>query len=105
MSSTETVGPLDFLAHREGDSVAVAVRDLGPGPASGGFLVGPEALTAPVTSKIPLGHKFALTDLDQGDDLVEYGVRVGIATAPITAGEHVHVHNVRSARWANDSAS
>jgi (2R)-sulfolactate sulfo-lyase subunit alpha len=46
----------------------------------------------------------ALVDLAAGQDIVEYGQRVGIATADISKGEYVHVHNVRSARWNNSVA-
>lgn len=92
-----------FLAHKEGDKVAVAVRDLEPGPADGGFLDGGE-LRVEVREPVPLGHKLALVDIAEGDDLIEYGVRVGVATNPIRTGEHVHVHNVRSARWQTSKA-
>jgi (2R)-sulfolactate sulfo-lyase subunit alpha len=53
---------------------------------------------------VPLGHKFALRDIDEGADVIEYGVRVAVASRPIRKGEHVHVHNVRSARWQQSVA-
>jgi (2R)-sulfolactate sulfo-lyase subunit alpha len=31
--------------------------------------------------------------------VIEYGTRVALARHQIRAGQHVHVHNVRSARW------
>jgi (2R)-sulfolactate sulfo-lyase subunit alpha len=33
--------------------------------------------------------------------VIEYGVRIGVTRQPIQAGQHVHVHNIRSARWQN----
>lgn len=94
-----------FLAHRQGDGVAVAVADLPKGPAEGGYLHGNADLQAELKEPVPLGHKFALHDIAEGDDIIEYGVRVAIATKAITKGEHVHVHNVRSARWHTSVAS
>ncbi|MFD4976353.1 UxaA family hydrolase [Streptomyces sp. NPDC058424] len=94
----------DFLAHQDGDSVAVAVRDLSAGAVEGGYLHGPESVTVQLRGDVPLGHKLALVDITEGADVVEYGVRVGIATRDICVGEYVHVHNVRSARWQNSVA-
>jgi (2R)-sulfolactate sulfo-lyase subunit alpha len=87
-----------FLAHREHDLVGVAVRDLDPGPVRGSYLSGPVTLSVQLTEAIPLGHKLALADIAAGQDVIEYGQRVGIATKDIHQGDHVHVHNVRSAR-------
>jgi (2R)-sulfolactate sulfo-lyase subunit alpha len=87
-----------FLAHREGDLVGVAVRDLDPGLVTGGYLNGPATVSVRLTEAVPLGHKVALTDIQAGQDVIEYGQRVGIATKDIGKGDHVHVHNVRSAR-------
>ncbi|MQA83389.1 MAG: hypothetical protein GEV03_01850 [Streptosporangiales bacterium] len=94
----------DFLAHHEGDKVAVAVRDLSPGAAEGGYLKGASSVAVELRSEVPLGHKFTLVDIAEGEDVVEYGVRVAVATKPIAKGEYVHVHNVRSARWLNSVA-
>lgn len=94
----------DFLAHHEGDSVGVTVRDLSPGLVEGGYLTGPVAIHIELRHDVPLGHKLALTDLTAGDDVIEYGVRVGTASKDIHKGEYVHVHNVRSARWQTSVA-
>lgn len=94
-----------FLAHREGDSVAVAVADLPVGRAEGGYLHGDQDLGVELREAVPLGHKFALRDIEEGDDVIEYGARVAIASKAIRTGEHVHVHNVRSARWQHSVAN
>ncbi len=49
---------------------------------------------------IPLGHKIALKPVAKGERVVKYGVPVGRATEAIKPGQHVHVHNLRSLRWA-----
>ena len=92
----------DFLVHRAGDSVAVAVRDLSPGTVRGGYLSGGGQggeMTIKLAEPVPLGHKFALLEIARGADVIEYGVRVAVATRDIAAGQHAHVHNLRSARW------
>ena len=91
-------GAPGFLAHRDGDLVGVAVRDLDPGPVQGGYLSGPASISVRLTEAVPLGHKLALTDIAAGQEIIEYGQPVGIATRDIRQGDHVHVHNVRSAR-------
>jgi (2R)-sulfolactate sulfo-lyase subunit alpha len=74
------------------------------GPAEGAFLRGPASVSVEILEAIPLGHKLALADIAEGQDIIEYGQRVGIATRGIARGEYVHVHNVRSARWQNSVA-
>lgn len=96
-------GP-SFLAHKSGDAVAVAVRDVEPGDAVVGYLDETPDVEVEVRVAIPLGHKVALADVSSGDDVIEYGVRTAIATVDIAQGDYVHTHNVRSARWQNSVA-
>ena len=53
-------------------------------------------LVARVAGVVPIGHKVARTDIRPGDKILKYGAPIGVATADIPAGAHVHVHNVRS---------
>ncbi|WP_436640176.1 UxaA family hydrolase [Microbaculum sp. FT89] len=48
----------------------------------------------PVEAGVPYGHKIALQDIGCGGAVIKYGVTIGTATKPISAGAHVHVHNV-----------
>lgn len=50
-------------------------------------------------NEVPIGHKVALKDLNEGDTVIKYGEDIGRAIAPIKKGEHVHVHNVKTKRW------
>ncbi|MBO5755685.1 MAG: UxaA family hydrolase, partial [Clostridia bacterium] len=43
------------------------------------------------------GHKYALRDIKAGEPVIKYGNPIGIATADIKKGEHVHTHNVKTA--------
>ena len=42
------------------------------------------------------GHKYALTDIACGENVIKYGSPIGHATADIKKGEHVHTHNVKT---------
>jgi (2R)-sulfolactate sulfo-lyase subunit alpha len=89
------------IAHKKGDAVAVAVADLSPGDRiMARILDGTQPVTVTVRDPIPLGHKIALVELGTGQDVIEYGERIGRTTQSIPAGAHVHVHNVTSVRWS-----
>ena len=95
-------GP-DFLAHRRGDDVAVAVCDVAAGPATLAYLDERAQESNTALEKIPLGHKVAFRDLESGTPVTEYGVHIGVMYKPVHAGELVHVHNLRSARWPHSA--
>ncbi len=42
------------------------------------------------------GHKYALCDISEGENIIKYGNPIGHATCDIKKGEHVHSHNVRT---------
>ena len=50
-----------------------------------------------VMQDVPFGHKFAIKDIEKGDDIIKYGVKIGVATTEIKKGEYVHIHNVDEA--------
>ena len=90
-----------FLIHRPGDSVGVATQDLKSGAAViGRYRDSDKQLDLVAQDEIPLGHKVAVGDLNEGAKVIEYGVEIGVATAAIRAGQHVHVHNLKGQRWA-----
>ena len=91
-----------FLIHEPGDSAGVAVADIHAGERVTGAYLNDHTQTMEVVARddIPLGHKIALVDLPEKGKVMKYGVVIGSALAPIAVGEHVHVHNLRSLRWA-----
>lgn len=97
--ASSPVGGVDFLAHNQGDDVAVAVRDTGPGEARAAYLDSGDRFGLTAREAIPLGHKIALRDLGESEDVLEYGVLIGLTRGPVAAGQLVHTHNLRSARW------
>jgi altronate dehydratase small subunit len=44
---------------------------------------------------IPRGQKFAIKDIEEGDQILKYGEVIGVASSSIKKGERVHDHNVR----------
>lgn len=42
------------------------------------------------------GHKYALVDIKEGENIIKYGNPIGHATCDIKKGEHVHTHNVKT---------
>ncbi|MBQ3921483.1 MAG: UxaA family hydrolase [Firmicutes bacterium] len=54
---------------------------------------------------IPVYHKVAVRNIPKGSRILKYGEIIGIATADIAAGEHVHTHNVESARNTGQAGS
>ena len=46
--------------------------------------------------EIAIGHKVAARSLRVGEKVYKCGVPIGSATADIAAGEHVHLHNLKS---------
>ena len=91
--------PPQFLLHHDGDNVAVAMDDLEPGTLHGLSVKEGTAYTEVLNHAIPLGHKFALRDHAEGEAIIKYGIKVGIASKPIKTGDYVHTHNMRSYRW------
>ena len=92
---------IQFLVHEKRDTVGVAVVDVKAGQSlEGRTLDENKNISAKANMDIPLGHKIALKDFKSGDDVVKYGVVIGRVVKDIKQGDHVHVHNVKTKRWA-----
>jgi len=93
------ITPPQYLLHHDGDNVAVAMADMQPGTLHGRSVKEGTESTAILNHAIPLGHKFALADIADGEALIKYGIKVGLASAAIKKGDYIHTHNMRSYRW------
>ena len=69
------------------DNVAVALTNLSKGETYEGTLL---------IEDIPVGHKFALKDINENEDVIKYGYPIGHATQKILKGSHVHVQNTKT---------
>ncbi|AOH56446.1 hypothetical protein ABE28_018925 [Peribacillus muralis] len=74
------------------DNVAVVLKNVEPG----------QLLTIKgfnekilVMKNIPYGHKVATSHIRNNERIIKYGECMGISTAEILPGYHVHVFNVR----------
>ena len=89
-----------FLMHDSRDNVGVAITDIKSGERlTGKSLDNGRTLQLAARQEIPFGHKIALKDLEVGDTVIKYGEDIGKVVAPIRAGEHVHVHNLKTKKW------
>lgn len=68
------------------DNVAVAPEFILAGTVEGDL----------VLEEIPAGHKAALLALSPGERVIKYGFPIGVVTAPVPAGGHVHSHNLKT---------
>jgi len=92
---------IHFLVHDSADTVGVAVVDIAAGTqCTGRDLSTDKPLAAKTTENIPLGHKLALRDFSVGDTVIKYGNEIGKVVQPIGVGQLVHVHNLKTKRWA-----
>lgn len=83
------------------DNVATLLTDVKAGAAVK-IQLGEDAFELSAGEDMPFGHKFALTGIRQGEDVVKYGEVIGRASMDIEAGQLVHVHNVESLRGRGD---
>ena len=91
-----TAAPLTIRLHAA-DNVVVARADILPGTALPGVGV-------TTTATVSRGHKIASAAIKAGADVRKYNQIIGVATADIAPGDHVHVHNCGMAEFARDYA-
>ncbi len=73
------------------DNVAVAIQDL-----TAEKTVQFENIKIKLASDIPKGHKFALSEIHEGNNVIKYGFPIGHAINLISRGEHVHTGNIKT---------
>ena len=76
-----------FIRIHPADNVVIARRQL-----LGGTVLEGEGVT--VAGLVPPGHKVATTAIAVGQPVRRYNQVIGVATAPIAPGQHVHTHNL-----------
>ncbi|WP_227762202.1 UxaA family hydrolase [Zhaonella formicivorans] len=83
------------------DNVATAVADIAAGTKVTLDVAG-KTVELVVSDAVPFAHKFALTAIEAGTDVIKYGESIGQATVNIAPGQYVHIHNVESKRGRGD---
>lgn len=78
-----------YLKINPRDNVAVAVKDIEKGT---------ELLELGIilSEDVKRGHKFALNDINQNENIIKYNMPIGHALKDIKKGEWVHTHNVKT---------
>lgn len=74
-----------------GDNVLVVSRMIEAGEA---FRLDGKEVVSP--GRLGLGHKVAAVPIAKGQKVIKFGIPIGSATEDIQAGDHVHLHNLRS---------
>lgn len=99
MSSEKTKG----LKNSEIDNVATV---FGSGAAIGDVVevLDPKGNKSEYKIKdpVPFGHKIAIKEISEGEQVIKYGESIGVASKNIKTGEHVHVRNMESMRGRGD---
>ena len=92
---------IHFVLHDAKDTVAVVVVEgVKAGMSLSGWIMDEDRMTSvDARQDIPIGHKVALKDMAPGETVWKYGIDMGKVVAPIKAGEHAHVQNIKTKRW------
>jgi altronate hydrolase len=75
------------------DNVAVVTTDV-----ESGDLIDADGVRVRAAEPVPRGGKVALTAIPFGEPVLRYGEEIGLATAAIAPGQHVHTHNLGGGR-------
>lgn len=86
------------------DDVAIVKTHLPPGTRIKLELEPDSVAEVAVPRLIPTGHKLALRNIIPNAPIRRYGQVIGFASQPISAGEHVHSHNLGVHDFARDYA-
>lgn len=81
----------DFIKINQKDNVAVALKDL-----TKGTTLNIDGVNVTLMEDIPRGHKFALTDIAEGENVIKYGFPIGHATSEVSTGAWIHTQNVKT---------
>ena len=69
------------------DNVAIALKDISENESL-------DAIGVNAKSVIPQGHKISIRAINKGEAVFKYGQIIGRSQTNISAGEHVHTHNL-----------
>ena len=91
---------IHYIVHGKNDTVGVLTVDIKKGQSLRGWnMATNKTVQAKAAQSIPLGHKIALIDVGKGESIIKYDESIGTASRSIKKGQHVHTHNLKTARW------
>ena len=77
------------------DNIGVALVDLKLGAS---VKIYDQESWVKITDPVPYQHKFSITPINAGREIIKDGVVIGKATQDIEQGQHVHTHNMTGLR-------
>ncbi|MCD8260871.1 MAG: altronate dehydratase family protein [Bacteroides sp.] len=80
-----------YLKINPADNVAVAIVDM-----KAGEVITLNDTSVTLTEDVPAGHKVALKDFTEGEDVIKYGYPIGHATMAIQKGSWVNENNIKT---------
>lgn len=89
------VNPINSIMISKKDNVATALVELLEGD-MGRYLFRGEIVEIEIVEPIPQYHKYAICNIRENDRVRKYGEMIGRAIFAISAGAHVHDHNIIS---------
>lgn len=81
----------EFLKINQNDNVVVALINL---PA--GYKIDVDGVEVSLLEDVVAGHKVAISEIKEGENIIKYGFPIGSATGEIAKGGWVHTHNVKT---------
>jgi altronate hydrolase len=79
-----------FIQLHPSDQVVVVTQ-----PIAKGTVLSVNGQAVKVRTEIPAGHKLAIQEIAVDRPVFKYGWAIGLASEPISPGDHVHSHNLR----------
>ncbi len=76
-----------YIKLNDNDNVVVAIADISKGEVIYGVTAAED---------IVRGHKMAICDIAENENVIKYGYPIGHATTPISKGQWVHSHNIKT---------
>ncbi|MDA3816550.1 MAG: altronate dehydratase family protein [Prolixibacteraceae bacterium] len=73
------------------DNVVIALQDIPEGTT-----IKVDGQSIRLIDEVPRGHKIALNDIAIDENIVKYGAPIGHALNNISAGNHIHIHNLKT---------
>ncbi len=80
-----------YLKINVADNVAVAISDL-----KAGETITVDGATIRVNQDVPAGHKVALKDFAEGENVIKYGYPIGHAKEAIRQGDWINEHKIKT---------
>ncbi|MCX2734837.1 MULTISPECIES: UxaA family hydrolase [unclassified Bacillus (in: firmicutes)] len=81
----------EVIKIHKNDNVLLAMRHFNKGER-----LHTDGLTIEVKDPVKRGHKIALQTIEENGSIIKYGFSIGRATRRISAGEHIHTHNLQT---------